>query len=526
MLALSPEWGDEERITLKTFGFALCYTCVFGTASAEYITSNIAGDILYIAEDTIISPDVSMDFNAINIVAPLYLQNQGRIFGDIIICDNCRTYIRNSGTIYGDIHVGNDANLIQVITSADDITPLNVFYPHELLIYRAKDMDWNNITESAYNISTITIVDSVIYLSPEMRLAMRNEYPSIEIMGENEIHLGTIVEELPILHNISGDGKITLYVDNLNPLYVAQAVIRDGNMYADIVRETDYLKILGADTGMFLNNLRTQNPSDKLLQKLDAAPDMPEINHILNKSMRINTRRLNYPLKTLSRHMRTNNSGAQPLHAQPFVIFGSNISAYGARAGITLHPSSALRLSINANATTMGFSDGIDDFSGNAIGMNMAALYSHDKIYTHMNIGASKAYLETPILKTHNGTGRNPRGSNAYADIDFGRRLNVNPNMGVTPFVGLSGEYTYVLNTDYDLATRFGIIAEYKYTATELEYAFGVRIATDTLNVNYIDTYIDIISPDDGFTFRSALGQLHDEMDVSYSITASLIFNF
>ena len=519
-------------MTVKTYSNIIAMICISCPAMSDSFDNTIQGEILHIATDTTVLPTAWIKSDAVHIDDSLYLYNRGRISSNVYVCDACNVYIQNSGEISGVIHVPIDANLTQIIKSADDATRLNINGEYNILVYNAKQMDWFTILHASDNAANIMLANSDIIINQSTLELLTSAQPTIELIGENNIWINQsyISTDIPVLSNIIGDGTVNLHMENMNPLYALAGSISDGNLYAKIVRETDYVKILGSDTGKFLNTIRALNPNDKLLDKLDAAQDMPSLHHILNKSMRINPNKLAQPLHTFNRHIDTLTMASDmthPMHFAPIGIIGDNINAYGVRAGINIGLTDAVHASVSAHAANMNFTDGIDDYSANLVGGDIVVQYDDADIFACSHISITGAKFITPAIMNSASVQYNPMAIVLNADVNAGPRFTFGDAFVIVPFLGLGGDYSNLLNTsDTSTTISTGIITEYSYKTGDIQYKYSASVGTDGNGRYNGRIQIGLASPDDDATVYVGAGVINDEIGMSYSATASIVFNF
>lgn len=511
--------------------FMLCIMLIPMPAMAEYFDSNMYGDVLNIADSAVVTGGTFLNFDKINITASAYLQNHGVLSGDMFIADGRDVYIKNSGTIDGEITLGANASFTQIIHTPDDITDINVADNYNIIVYKAADLQWTDIRRISSAADKVVLVDSGIVLSPDSMPMSRAMPVPIELVGHNELHikLADIDFNTPIFWRVTGSGTMHLHADDINPLYALRAVIRGGALYAELARETDYYKIMGNHTGKFLNTLRTINPEDNLLRRLDAATDKRGLYRIMHKSMRINTRALARPIQTFNRHvgaMRTDDGAFAPLQIAPFVIAGPNIDAYGIRAGLNVGTGKPVRASVAIHAADMTFTDGIDDYSAKLAGGNAYIRYDAAHLFADSGITITAARFTTPALISGSETTFDPSGFAADFYADAGPKFLLAYNMTLTPIVGLTAHYSNVMHQTKDMDFRAGVIARHTHKTTDINYTYDARIISDNGGGLQADARIGLSLPDDDAIIYAGIGALHDKMGMSYSTTLSLSFNF
>jgi len=516
----------ERRV--KPYAFSLCIVLGTGAADAAYFTHDIYGAYLDITDDSIVAPDIELDFKNIVIQSSVYINNQGIISGNVFISDGCDAYIQNSGQIDGEITAGANTHLTQLVRSAHDITELNIAAPYDIMIYHAADVGWTDILGISGAADKIILVESGVMLTPNMMMRLRGVGTEIELVGHNDFYIKSDELDLnnPILSHVTGDGTVHLHVrEPIDSMYALQSFVHDGNLYAKLVRETDYVKILNNDMGRFLNALRLHSPDDNLLHALDGAASLPELHGVMHESMRLNTARLNRPLMTFNRNLAAA-SFDQPLFSVPYVIMGDNMNAYGLQAGINLNPTPHSRLSFGAHSAYVAFTDGIDDYDGELSGISAAWHYNGNRAFAAAHAGATFARLNTPELFDDDAAKHNPHGRAMFLNLDIGPKYNLNKEFYLAPIAGLGGEYAHVLKSDKDVFARTGLLSVYEYKTSDLYYRYSLQLSADTHGRRGATAGIGFTSPDDKVSLRLTAGFTHDEMGRTYTIATLLQFGF
>ncbi|MDE5615862.1 MAG: autotransporter domain-containing protein [Alphaproteobacteria bacterium] len=516
---------------MKPYIITMCIMQVTSPAMVDYFEHDMHSDVFNIIDNTVIGDDAWLDFSQVNIAASSYIQNNGFISGDIFIGEGLDVYFKNSGHIDGEIQLGPNAHLTQIITSNQNITAINVDGNYDIVIYKANNLQWSDMQQISATADKIVLVDSQIIMSPETIFRMRGIPVPIELIGSNNLYikLENFDFNTPVLWRVTGNGTLHLHADNISPLYALQSVIRNGDLYADLIRETDYFKILGTETGNFLNSIRTINPNDNLLLKLDRATDMSQLYNIMNKSMRLNTGRLARPVQTFNRHidiLRLSNDMSQPFYFAPFGVLGNNISAYGLRVGININATNTTQISVAANAANMTFSDGIDDYSANLVGGDITFRYNDKHIFADLNTTFTAAQMITPALQYGAAMTNNPTGLAGAVRLDLGPRFSFGNNFSITPTIGMVAEYASVLRSDSGLSARGGLSARFIHQTGDLKYIYQARFVANNRNAIQASAHLSMAAPDDDVTVSGGIGLLQDEMGMSYNISASIVFNF
>jgi hypothetical protein len=187
----------------------------------------------------------------------------------------------------------------------------------------------------------------------------------------------------PIMSNVYGDGTISIYSENTNPLYRVAARISDNALYVDVVRDTDYFKILQNDAGMFLNSIRVGNPDDKLIAALDRATTMAELESIMSRTVRMNPIRMMDAVRTFNMfEMIDVATLSDGVSVAPIFLYSDDFNASGVGADVSFDISRNLKIAASVYAATMDFTNDLDEYKIDHAGKYMPA-YIQGKFYTH-----------------------------------------------------------------------------------------------------------------------------------------------
>lgn len=501
-----------------------CATVAISHAyGGQIIDVDAYGDSLILGTDTVITTGTNISFTDIYFQNSAHVQNHGNITGTIHICDDCDIHFSNSGQISANFVYGTNATLTQIVRTPNDTTNIsNSATDYAIHVSNARDINLNELYKIGQNTTKITIHNSELLLTaPTTNTPLK---PPIELSGENTIKLEyATLSDIKILANVIGDGTIGVIYTSAPPLYTATTYVKNGDVWLHMTRETDYAKILKNKTGNFLNKLRINNPQDRLLQKLDAATSMPQIEHTLHNSMRINTDKLKYPLRTISNHLYSLDNTEYTTRLYPFLIRGSNIDSAGIYTGMNLRLSSGAYASFGIASGTMYFSDTIDDFEGEYIGAGASAEYDISMAFVRLYIDITKANIKAPLLITGS---HDAQSILAHAGLDIGKRFNITKSLTFSPFVGISQEYAHVFNSAMNYVAHAGIKTGHTHTTTDIRYDYNLQFVTDSINTISVSASIGATSVADAATVYFSLGALRDTMGISYKLSLSAAFDF
>lgn len=512
---------------LKLFNFALCVAVL---SKAAHCTENnypaVAGlNVMHIYKNTAINtPDIYMHES-------VYIANRGVINGNIHICDGCSAYIQNSGAINGKLFLGNNAELVRIIRFNSDITALDASYPHSIIISNADNICWGDITAISDGADKIIIKDSVLYVSPAQPVLLSTPSASaIELVGENEIRINSheIFDGMRLLSNVSGDGSLRVRISDTDALHAAVLSVQGGDVYLNMVRETDYYKILKNNTGRFLNGIRAKHSGDRLVAKVDSATDMEQVNHVLHKSMRLNPRRMMAPVHSFMHHMYNTvsfpaSNSRNDVSMRPFAIFANNMNAYGLNTDVGVSISDRLSAGLIATSAILNFSDTIDDMSANIYGAGLFAAYATNKLSANARIGKNYVAFDSPDILLNGKTVSHMNAAVSYAGVDGGPKFNITDKFLFNPSIGMYTEY-YDADTGKEqiIAATAGAVLDYRQEGVDVSYDYKVKLSCDTKSIFNTALGVEIFSAADDMGGSVMFGILKDDYGVSYSLSVAL----
>lgn len=221
----------------------------------------------------------------VNVNDTLDFVNNGGVNTTFSICDGCQIFIHNRGDFVADFSLGNNSRVIQVVAGADEWNPIDSDVKYTLMIDGEDGLNLGN----GFNVdalNNIILKDSVLNISDVILMSGVN----IDLRGDIVLMADDFggLYDMPIIGNVSGDGRVRIVSNNENPLYADVSYLVDNQLFVKRVRETDYKKIFDNDMGLFLNNLRIQRPDDGLVRALDIAPDMDALHRVMARSVRMN----------------------------------------------------------------------------------------------------------------------------------------------------------------------------------------------------------------------------------------------
>jgi len=500
-------------------------------ASVDHIDSDKYGALLTISNDVVVSASADVIVDNLNIVKSVSLENAGTIEAKINICDGCNVKIRNSGVINGSFNLGDGAKITQIVNGPDDITYLGLDSAYDVLVYGENKISLSGLMRISGAADNVVLDDANIILDNDDIVMFNRRGPDIEIVGDVVFYLNSVDEMngRPILSNVHGDGRISVYTNDDNPLFAVSAYVDDGNVYATLRRETDYYKILKNKTGDFLNSLRTYLPNDNLLRVMDGATTMDELNDIMSRSVRLKPIKLMRPIRLFDSLETLNFVGKDDgvISVMPIYMFSENFYMYGASVAVGMNLGDTINISANVYAGVMEYTDDINEFAANLYGANLGINYERNKFVFNNLVGATMTEFDSgPVLGGDNVI-VNPHGNDLYFMSEFGRRYEMGPRFSIAPYLGIRGDFATVANSDdFDMAAYAAMDMAYETRTGDISYKYILR--TRALTDGEIDfmASVEFWSDADNAGGEFGIGTVRNDGNTSYQLRFGAKFGF
>lgn len=505
--------------TFFTFLFYV-YMCADACAQMREFTSMDWGDVLNLYDDAIIRDSGWVDFVDINVKRTLLIENDGVLAGRINICDGCTLLLQNDGDISG-VHFvpGAHARLTQVIFSESDVTYLDTDMNYVILVKSPDGLSLNQIVDIAGPDAKIVLENTSLVLD-----SIITDAPEIKLSGNVDLVLKGVTGDVPLLDNVDGDGVLNVYATTDNALMITRAEIVNHKLYVQMLRETDYVKILQNPTGEFLNSLRSVHPDDKLLRALDRAGGMRELRDIMSRSVRLRPINLMRPVRAMDAMDMFSGAmmGISGFSLSPDFIYNDDFYAGRVRLGLGGRVTDTITVGGAGFVGYIDATDDINDFSASVFGGNAYAIYEDGDFIGRVMLGRTVAKFDTDFIFTGHGIDSAPRGTDLYGMMDFGVRMNPADDFVFAPFVGGTASRTAVsdnavnkfdANIGGDITTSGG--------TDDFAYDYGLRMRASArgdvgaaLRISFwswpdgagVDMDVGIMRNDFGTTYRASVG--------------------
>lgn len=510
--------------------FVLCFVAI--DASALEVSSTYDENNPYL-DDITFSP-LDSDTTIIN---------HGVIGGTITINGGILVTIQNYGEIMNPISCVDcvPSNIYQIITGNGDMNLIPNLSGHTVSVENTDAISFIDIIAAAGNAGRIVLTGQNVILD----IGMIGEHPTIEFnpgAGGSSINSMSFIingwnenwdETQPILSGIvfenseyNFDGAQFIGVDSM---FAPYAELEGSRLYVRFARETNYKKVFENELGDWLDDLRDENPDDKLLGVLDVARSRAGLRDVLSRSMRTNPIKLLDPVRSFNTFMLGDHIHdlAFGIVAEPFYIYSSDFSVLGGGAGVSGRVAKNLVAKFGAYAGRMDYDGELDNFNAMIYGVNFGVMYKDSDFYARAIGTVSSANFSD--IEIFNGTRgvKNPSGLSGAGIVDGGFVFRLFDEFDLTPFVGARFDYAHVSDfSDTDVNMRFGVNIDKETIVDGNRYAFGISAVGQTNGDIYGSIYTDIMSVVDGVGGRLQFGILNDDLGLSYRISLDAKFAF
>lgn len=521
----------DMRNVVKFLGyFALCFVAVDASAlevSDVFGENNPYGDITFgpLDSDTTII-------------------NHGVIGGTITINGGILVTIQNYGKIMNPISCVDcvPSNIYQIITGNGDMNLIAGLSGHRVIVDNENNnINLSDVIAAAGGAGQIVLTSANVVLD----IGAIGTHPAIEFNpgagGDSTNSVSFIIhgwnenwnETQPILSGIvvpnAEDNFGGVDFIGVDSMFAPYADLDGSRLYARFARQTNYGIIFENELGDWLDELRDEDPDDKLLGALDAARNRAGLRDVLSRSMRTNPIKLLDPVRSFNTFMLGDHIHdlAFGIVAEPFYIYSGDFSVLGGGAGVAGRITKNLVAKFGGYAGRMNYDGELDDFNAMVYGANFGALYKDSDFYARVVGTLSSAQFKD--IEIFDGTCgvKDPGGLSGAGIVDGGMVFRLFDEFDLTPFVGARFDYTHVSNfSDTDVNMRFGVNIDKETIVDGNKYAFGLSAVGQTNGDIYGSIYTDIMSVVDGVGGRLQFGILNDDLGLSYQISLDAKFAF
>ena len=459
------------------------------------------------------------------------VKNYGTLNGAIYVNDYANVWFQNYGQVNASFNYGTGAILLQQVTSADNLHKIDNLFGHTVQVSNAHDISMSELAYTAENAVQIKLEDSSVVVDANFQdftvpIKVVGNSVALYISGNPENWLDN---DIPLLSNISGQTPF-IQVINDNPLYAVQSNLNAGTLYVKSVRQTNYSAVTpNQSLGEYLEQLQLTNPDNQLIQNLNGAVNMEQMNSILAASPRTNPIKLMDAVKTIDSvsiaNLRyTSDFG---ILVRPDYVLSRDFSYYDMRFGLGGNITENLTGVVGLSAGRISYSDKYEDTTGVLYSGNVGLHYNADDYF--INLLGAFSYAKFYDIDVFSGgrSVKNPHGQDGNILLDSGMRLNIVDDLEVSPFVGVRFNRVSLLNdADTAVSGRLGLNLTSKTQFDENLYSVGLRALAESNNTFYCGVYTDVFSTADSISGGIGFGVLYDDMGWTYQITLNTKFLF
>ena len=503
-------------------------------AEPDYIYGTVAAAKYDLYNDTIIFEEGALDTPIVNIKNSLYLQNMGKITGDIFVSDGCQLNLRNSGSIDGQINFGTGSTLTQIINTNSDISQLNVDSVYSILVQDTDNINLSDVVNISNTADKIILDNSSFILSDDSDInTVSNSLINIELQGQINIILENIkdIDGIVLLSNVSGDGIVSIDISNLDSLYSAKAIRKDDEIILDIYRETDYEKILGTTLGEFANSLR--GSSSRTIIAMDRASSSSSLYDVISKSVLFNPINLMRPVRLFNEFENSNFSEIKNRRKsenvsaifEPIYIFSDGLNMYAGKATV-LNTTRNFLFSFSGFGGYFGISDDINNYSGDFYGISVRSRYDNKYFWFDTNVSYTASDFNVGTVLEGNYLVTNPHGNMFYGTTSSGIKFRYH-SLYLSPYVGLGG-FQESVSDDYnsDVYGKAGGIIGFNVSKLGLVYRYSAFANTRTDSAINAGLKMEVWSIEDAAGGSLVYQIIKDDLAVSNKISANIKFSF
>lgn len=515
----------------------MCSLNTLALAGNTVVIDSVLGGCKYeIDYNFITTPNAVIETGYVNINKTVTAHNQGVITSEIRLCDTCDFYIRNSGTVTGQIYAGTGSEIIQIINNSNDINRIRVAgSSFSILVNNTDAVSLSDVMKISSGANKIVFDNASLVLARAYNIIPdtmpTKPDPKIELIGNVTISINNLnnMNGVLLLSNVIGDGNIKIMAPDLDKLYRADTIFKNGNVYLDVNRETDYSRLIDPTRGNFINELRQIDPMNPTIVAMDAAGSVGGIYDVVNKSVMLNPTELNNPIKMYN-HFET--GGAKPIIAplisgvETNVIIGADTTMYSAR-GTFAYNFGDLKTSVSAYIGSFDHDDDLNEFSGNFYGGNLRAFYNDESVWIDVTLGLTYADYKTGVIFDGKSTTTNPDGISVYGVSDIGVKFDINDEYYVSPFLGVLGEYDRVLNdSEMDYAGRAGMVAGFNSEIMGIKNDYQLFAIVQSDDVQSIGAKLNFLSVVDRAGGSVSYALVNNDYGINHKFAIDLTFMF
>lgn len=459
--------------------------CIFNFLLFVFLSNGPAfagvfGGDKYVSTDIIIGNADIYSPDSLHILGNVHLENNGVLETDIFVHDDATLIIENHGNVNSVFKLGNNAQIIQSISDSNDMNLIDFNVPYSVLIDDANVLPLVDVINVANGAEKIILSDSIF----DINGVGENTVDNIELRGDIFLIADDTdgLRNTPFMTGVSGTGIVHVISRNSNPLFADVAILRDGNLYLERVRELDYEKVFDNDMGRYLNSLRIKNKNDKLLYALDSVNDIDSFYSVLRHSARFNNKMLARPLRILSAFNRFESGGVTS--ADVWGVMSDDFYAYGIGAGVHDNIMSNLNVGIGVGIGKIDYDADYDVYAGDLFGADLSALWNlNDSIAVRGIAGLLYQNADVGDVFYGNQVYENPDVIMWDLKADVGYKIGFAGMFDLDAYVGTNFNgysVTDFVDNDFNLYSGVNLVYEFDAMGIKYDCRIGANVNTDS----------------------------------------------
>ena len=351
----------------------------------------------------------------------------------------------------------------------------------------------------------------------------RNWNQNVLLSGTNTLYLKnpetvTSGELLKFVH----DNETRVVLLDSAKLYKVSITHESGASFIHITKETDMSKLFDDERSAILQELQSSGANGALLNALNNAKNMQEVENILQSSYRFNPSILMRPVNTLNKFSLID-------------LLNNENSLYGGLSGVYVgsDTTQAFGLVVKASGKYEDFYMGtslsvnrfrykndMNDFDGFSYGADIKVKKYFDDLWVHGIVGITMANFKTETIYYNHNITQNPFGYSGYGAIDVGYDYSIMPDLMFSPFVGGVAQLSGVAkDTDKDISLRIGSDIKYTFETEDIKYEYKAGFGVTGIGDLFGKIRFGFMSNQDGAGVSFDLDALRNDEDFFYKIT-------
>ena len=459
------------------------------------------------------------------------VKNYGTLNGLIHILDDSTVYIQNYGQINSPFDYGTNIFLTQQITSAGNLRKIDNLTGFDIKVSGAQNINMSELVDVAEHAMQINLENSYVIVDSSFQnfsvpINIEGNSVTLCVSGNPENWLDG---DVALVSNITGQTPFVQVVNN-NPMYAVQPNLTNGTLYVNAVRQTNYSIVTSNQTlGEYLNQLQNQNPDDPLVQALNNANSISEVNNILAHSPRTNPIKLMNAVKTINSLKIANSAYTADfgVFMKSGYVLSDDFSYYNMNLNLTGEPMDNLAVAFGVDVGRLEYSDVYSNANSMLYGGNLGLYYNIDDYFVNLFGAFSYAQFYDIDVFGNGRTVKNPHGTGETIALDSGVKFWAFDMLDVVPFVGIRLDKVSLLNdSESDVVERIGFNLKHNAKFDENFYSICLNAYAETNETFYIGLHTNVVSTADAISGGVGLGVLYDDMGWTYQISANAKFLF